>query len=444
MLAAIEIEQSVLGSFIIAKTATQHIEALSENDFTVEIHKIIFNEIKKLQSKSKLDILNLSDSLKNKDIKVSYLSELTVVAQVYAIDNHIKNLKEKTKKRNIIKHAQNLIDQIVTDVDVNKIIYDFESKVKEIADKDIEVKDDVFSIADKFLDYMYSDDKAEIKFSIKFLDEIIGGLYKGELTTIAAKSGVGKTALALQIARAALKQHKRVLFISREMSDIQMFMRNITSLTGISSKKIKNKTLTEEEQKEIVRAVNTLTENENLFINDNLSKISEIKRRIRQVRPDLVIIDYLQLLTPETNLNNREREVATLSREIKNMTLDFNIPIIQLSQLNDELKDCRPSGERPMRDSKAIYHDSNNVIYIHEPVGSDLEDACANNGLNVENVKAAKERYCVLLDLIVAKCRDGGKSMKQHWYAGDRLFFQECIGGAKDEKYKQNRYKRKA
>ena len=116
-----------------------------------------------------------------------------------------------------------------------------------------------------------------------------------------------------------------------------------------------------------------------IYINDRISTIPQLKRRIRQVKPDLVIVDYLQLLTVEQNLQNREREVATLSRELKNITLDFHIPVIQLSQLNDEMKDLRPWGERPMRDSKAIFHDSNNVVYIHEPVLSDFEEAVIKN-----------------------------------------------------------------
>ena len=440
---AIEIEKSVLGSFLVDNNTLQHLDSLNENDFSVEGHKIIFREVKKLHDNKILDIVTLSQKIKDYDISMSYISNLTVLASPYSIENHILILRDKTRKRKLVNQSHKLIEEIKKEDDIEQIIYNFEVNAKKIVNNDSTVEDDVMNIATKFLDYIENKTDEKINFGIKFLDEMIGGLYKGELTTIAAKSGVGKTALALQILRSCLKQNKKVLLISREMSDVQMLIRNIVSLTGIDSKTIKNKVFTDEQLEQIIKAIGVLTNNNNLFINDNIDRISKIKKRIRQVKPDVVIIDYLQLLTVEKSEGSREREVATLSREIKNMTLDFKIPIIQLSQLNDEMKDSRPWGERPMRDSKAIYHDSNNVIYIHEPMGSDLEDACEENGLNVESVKAAKERSCILVDLIVAKNRDGSKGIKQHWFAGDRLYFQEVMGGGLKEKYdKKQRYNR--
>lgn len=440
---AIEIEKSVLGSFLVDNNTLQHLDLLNESDFAVEGHKIIFKEIKNLCNNKMLDLVTLSEKIKDYDISMSYISNLTVLSSPYSIENHISILRGKARKRKIVNQSYELIEAIRKDDDLEQLIYNFEVNAKKIVNDNSTVEDDVMNIATKFLDYIENKTDEKISFGVKFLDEMIGGLYKGELTTIAAKSGVGKTALALQILRSCLKQNKKVLLISREMSDVQMFVRNIVSLTGIDSKTIKNKVFTEEQLEQIIKAIGVLTDNNNLFINDNIDRISKIKTRIRQVKPDVVIIDYLQLLTVEKNEGSREREVATLSREIKNMTLDFKIPIIQLSQLNDEMKDSRPWGERPMRDSKAIYHDSNNVIYIHEPVGADLEDACEENGVNVESVKAAKERSCILVDLIVAKNRDGSKGIKQHWFAGDRLYFQEVMGGGLKEKYdKQQRYNR--
>lgn len=440
---AIEIEKSVLGSFLVDNNTLQHLDLLNESDFAVEGHKIIFKEIKNLYNNKMLDIITLSEKIKDNNIPISYISNLTVLSSPYSIENHISILREKTRKRKIVNQSYKLIEAVKEEEDLEQLIYNFEVNVKKIATDNSSAEDDVMNIATKFLDYIENKTDEKISFGIKFLDEMIGGLYKGELTTIAAKSGVGKTALALQILRSCLKQDKKVLLISREMSDVQMFVRNIVSLTGIDSKTIKNKVFTEDQLEQIIKAIGVLTDNNNLFINDNIDRISKIKTRIRQVKPDVVIIDYLQLLTVEKSEGSREREVATLSREIKNMTLDFKIPIIQLSQLNDEMKDSRPWGERPMRDSKAIYHDSNNVIYIHEPMGADLEDACEENGLNVESVKAAKERSCILVDLIVAKNRDGSKGIKQHWFAGDRLYFQQVIGGGLKEKYdKQQRYNR--
>ena len=250
-------------------------------------------------------------------------------------------------------------------------------------------------------------------------------MYKGELTTIAARSGVGKTALALQIMLNAVSQNKRVLFISREMSNVQVFMRNITKKTGISSNKMKYKNLEENDWKPIIDYINEVTNKNLIYINDKISTVGGIKKRIREIKPDLVIVDYVQLLTIEEKLNNREREVATLSRELKNITLDFEIPVIQLSQLNDEMKDLRPFGERPMRDSKAIFHDSNNVVYIHQPLGNDFEKAIDKTKLDKFRVMQMKNEGIKLLDLIIAKCRDGETTYRHYWYNGPRLHFQE-------------------
>ncbi|WP_244446052.1 DnaB helicase C-terminal domain-containing protein, partial [Escherichia coli] len=124
------------------------------------------------------------------------------------------------------------------------------------------------------------------------------------------------------------------------------------------------------------------------------------------------------LLTSQKSMDKRAREVATFSRELKNMTLDFNIPVIQLSQLNDEMKDSRPYGDRPMRDSKAIYHDSNNVVYIHQLKGSDYKEAVRDIGESEEAVRASEYRGIKMVDLIVAKCRDGQTSHKHFCYFG--------------------------
>lgn len=290
-------------------------------------------------------------------------------------------------------------------------------------DKEDDDNDSIEFICQELLSFL-EDESTGFNFGIDFLDDVIGGLFKGELTTIAARSGVGKTALALQIMLNAINQKKKVLFISREMSNIQIFMRNITKKTGIDMKKLKYKNLNEEDWEKILSTMEMFNKDNLLYINDKISTISEIKCRIRQLKPDLVIVDYLQLLSVESNMQNREREVASLSRELKNITLDFEIPIIQLSQLNDEMKDLRPWGERPMRDSKAIFHDSNNVIYIHEPVGHDLEDAIDNIKSNKESVLAARKNGLKLVDLIVAKCRDGETKYRHYCYNGKRLHFQ--------------------
>lgn len=423
---AINIEQSVLGSFIVDENIYYKIEELTEDMFTVDFNKNILSIMKLLHKENKsFDIQTIKTKLEDREleVQVSYLSNLVAMSQSFAIDTHIKILKDKYIRRKVIKNCTNLLNDISKDEDINKSIYSFENNIRKIMDKEDDDNDSIEFICQELLSFL-EDESTGFNFGIDFLDDVIGGLFKGELTTIAARSGVGKTALALQIMLNAINQKKKVLFISREMSNIQIFMRNITKKTGIDMKKLKYKNLNEEDWKNILSTMEMFNKDNLLYINNKISTISEIKCRIRQLKPDLVIVDYLQLLSVESNMQNREREVASLSRELKNITLDFEIPIIQLSQLNDEMKDLRPWGERPMRDSKAIFHDSNNVIYIHEPVGHDLEDAIDNIKSNKESVLAARKNGLKLVDLIVAKCRDGETKYRHYCYNGKRLHFQ--------------------
>ena len=170
------------------------------------------------------------------------------------------------------------------------------------------------------------------KTRIKFLENIIGGLYGGELTPIAVKSRRGKIALALQILRNVILQGKKVFFISREMSNIQILFRNIASLTGISIVKMKNKNLDDEIVK-YIQVLSIINQENNLYINDSVNTISGIKREIKSIKSSLVIIDYLQILDYEAK-EIGETKFADLSEQVKNITLKFNISVVQFAQLS--------------------------------------------------------------------------------------------------------------
>ncbi|MEF9991884.1 MAG: DnaB-like helicase C-terminal domain-containing protein [Romboutsia sp.] len=425
-----EVEQSILGSMIVEPSLNYKLDELKEDFFALEYNKIIFSIMKSLYKSSHcVDIASVLSKVnqENKQDYIRYLSEICATSQSYALDSHINILKD-TYHRNILRNIAIEFSYHLNDgKDISSALSVFENSVDNLLKEHIEYDDSISYIANKTLDYLEDSSEVGFKFGIKVLDNVIGGLYKGELTTIAARSGVGKTALALQIMLNCASNGKKVLFISREMSNIQVFMRNITKKTGVSSIKMKYKNLDEADWMPIIDYINSVTSENRIYINDKINTTSAIKKRIRQIKPDLVIVDYVQLLSVEEKLHSREREVATLSRELKNITLDFGIPVIQLSQLNDEMKDFRPWGERPMRDSKAIFHDSNNVVYIHEPVGVDLDKAIDCTNLDKYRVLQMKNEGIKLLDLIVAKCRDGETTYRHYWYNGPRLHFEDIV-----------------
>lgn len=427
-LSATHVEQSILGSIIVDPKLSYKLEDVNEKIFTTKQHIEILNIMKNLNKQNKsVDIPSILSKIKKEEQNsyLRYLTQICSISQSYAIDSHIEILKDTYIRNTLTKLSIDFSCNLNEGKNISAVLHQFESCIDKLLKEKIEYDDSILEIASKTLDYLENDTEIGFKFGIEILDDIIGGLYKGELTTIAARSGVGKTALALQIMLNAVSQNKRVLFISREMSNVQVFMRNITKKTGISSNKMKYKNLEENDWKPIIDYINEVTNKNLIYINDKISTVGGIKKRIREIKPDLVIVDYVQLLTIEEKLNNREREVATLSRELKNITLDFEIPVIQLSQLNDEMKDLRPFGERPMRDSKAIFHDSNNVVYIHQPLGNDFEKAIDKTKLDKFRVMQMKNEGIKLLDLIIAKCRDGETTYRHYWYNGPRLHFQE-------------------
>ena len=143
---AIEIEKSVLGSFLVENNTLQHLDLLNESDFAVEGHKIIFKEVKNLYNNKMLDIITLSERIKNYNIPISYISNLTVLSSPYSIENHISILREKTRKRKIVNQSYKLIEAVKEEEDLEQLIYNFEVNVKKIATDNSSAEDDVMNI----------------------------------------------------------------------------------------------------------------------------------------------------------------------------------------------------------------------------------------------------------------------------------------------------------
>ncbi|MCC0702772.1 AAA family ATPase [Clostridioides sp. ES-S-0049-02] len=427
-----EAEQSILGSILLDSRKIEEIEILiSEDMFYHQEHKHIFNSVKDIHKRDEpIDIITLTEDLKKKRLidyvgGISYLTKLsTIVPTIGNVSHYIEIVIEKYKNRNIIDKFNKFK---LGEIDDNTLIYQLEKYINEVNQKLVKKDSSITAISERAFEYINDEIEEGINIGIKFLDETIGGLYSGELITIAAKSGRGKTALALQIMRNVVFQGKKVLFISGEMSDIQILFRNIASLTGISVVKMKNRNLNEEEIIKYINALSTLNQENNLYINDSVNTISGIKREIKSIKPDVVIIDYLQILDYEGK-EVGEAKFADLSRQIKKITLDFNIPIIQLAQLNDELKDERPKGDRVMRSSKQIYMDSNSVIYIHRPTEKEALDYCKTMGIeDIKELRCREKGFGAnLSEIIVAKNRDGESGFRPYWYIGGVFSFKEC------------------
>ena len=208
------------------------------------------------------------------------------------------------------------------------------------------------------------------------------------------------------------------------MTNKHITQRLLTQHVGINTKRMKTHTLEGEDWTKLVAGLSYLG-SKKLWINDTISKPSDIRRRVKELKPDVVVVDYLQLLTSEKTNQGREQEVAYLSREMKKLTLDFNCAVIQLTQLNDSYKGI-PMGESAVRESRAIYHDSNNVIYLHKPMEIDemLKLASGDENLAKAWLNLNMENEVKIMQLIISKARDGGNKIDKMWYVGSQLTFK--------------------
>lgn len=253
----------------------------------------------------------------------------------------------------------------------------------------------------------YSSEKKVDKFltGIPVIDKVTNGFARGELVTIGAKSGVGKSTLSLRIALNMFKREDiKILMISREMSKEQIGERIIATHTDIDKQTFEQKSFTERDWQRIVQVMETYGSDK--FIIDTRSKtIEDIKRRVIKEEPDILIVDYLQLLTPLDSKVSRERQIADMSRELKNLTLDNDMVVIQLSQLAEKgIGNYRPTGESHIRESRAPYHDSNIVIYIHQPT-EDLELDQIRKNCSVEAYRRiSKEEFKEKMEVNREEC----------------------------------------
>lgn len=277
----------------------------------------------------------------------------------------------------------------------------------------------------------------KIKTGISIIDKCTNGLGKHELITIGAGSGVGKSAIALKIAINAYFANKKVLIFSREMSKKQIAKRILLSQTGISKKQFENREFTNYDWERTYETIKRFSER-NMILDDKSSTIQMFKSKMRREKPDLVIVDYTQLVTPSNTKESRERQVAEISRELQQMARDFDTTIIQLSQLAEKGSgNFRPTGESYTRESRAIYHDSHIVIYIHRVTEEkELEKAyksipAFHERGSFEDIKATIETRANsgirFVEINVDKNRDGEPGSNFYWFKGSDLDYYSII-----------------
>ena len=436
-------EMGVLGGLIKYKGMLQDNEGdLSEKLFYYDNHKDIFRAIIHLYKQDKpltkagvserLNQLDMLDEVGGKQYIDSLEDE---IPNKYFLVPYIGELKELAYKRMVVESAQKLIEGTESGEDINTLLDKFEraTEAPEASQNDNSLGDIMANIFDELESGTVID---KVKTGIPIIDKCTNGIAPSELVTIGAKSGVGKSALAVRIAINMFKAGKKVLIVSREMSKKQVAERILLSHSGVTKEQYENRDFNDDQWVRIVETMEAFS-GDGIIIDDKISTIQEIKQAVRRTKPDVLIVDYVQLLTPSNPRDSRERQVAEISRELKKMTSDFDMVVIQLTQLAEKgIGNYRPSGESYTRESRAIYHDSNIVIYVHH-VTEEKEIEIAHNSTalkerqNAQTTKEMLRRFedngTRLIEMIVDKNRSGSVGSGYYWFSGTEMAYYPIV-----------------
>lgn len=383
----IEAEQAVLGSMIFdEKALITCVEQLSGDDFYTTAHKAIFNAMESLFSVgTPVDIVTLSDKL-GSDLDtvggIGYLSG--IVQNVLSTENlsHYVNIVEgKSILRRLVNAASEIVDISTRDEDeVTAILDRSEQLIFNILDK--RGSKGFYHISEVVKSSMALLEELKKKGStvtgvptgFKELDQLTAGLQKSALIIVAARPGVGKTSFALNIAEHAAIKHKvPVAIFSLEMSKEELVNRVLSSEALVSSEKMRIGDLSPTEMTKLAHSLPNII-NAPIYIDDTPGiSISEIRAKCRRLKLEknigLVVIDYLQLMEGSSKSDNRAQVVAEISRSLKIMAKELEIPVITLSQLNrmsEGRKDKRPQVS-DLRESGSIEQDADMVLLLYNP-----------------------------------------------------------------------------
>ena len=389
---SIDMEEAVLGALLIDQSAISDvIDILTKEAFYKEEHKLIYEAIFQLFKENEpIDILTVSAKLRETanldkvggDYFLAHLSQR--VASSAHIEYHSRIIIQKHIQRELIGISSRIIEKA----------YDETTDVLELLD---EAEQDLFSVAQGNLKRNYETAESLIHLAIKRIEEIAGkeglsgvpsgftavdrvtsGWQPSDLIIIAARPGMGKTAFVLSMARNMAIDHKKsVAIFSLEMSSVQLITRMISSETGLTSEKLRKGTLSQGEWDTLTSRVKDL-EKAKLFIDDTPAlSIFDLRAKCRRLASshgiNVIVIDYLQLMTAgsdKKNSGNREQEISTISRSLKSLAKELNVPVIALSQLSRAVE-TRGGAKRPqlsdLRESGAIEQDADIVSFIYRP-----------------------------------------------------------------------------
>lgn len=410
---SIESEQSVLGCVLIDEDATITILSdLKADDFYVEAHRIIFEAMHKIySSQAPVDFVTLTDELERMNMLesvggIDYITTLTnIVPSASNFEHYIDIIKRNSVLRQLISASNDIIKYSFESPEKDDAIAYAEKNIFEIGQNEERsnltlIKDSMPEVMEKFETIQKNPDSIRgIPTGIYKLDTMMKGLQNSDLIILAARPACGKTSFAMNIVNhAAIKNKSKVAVFSLEMSKAQLAQRSLFSVAKVDMEKANQGKLSVKEWNALW-AANAELVNANIYVDDSsLTNPTDILGKCRRLKRerglDLVMIDYLQLMSTGKN-KDRQQEVSEISRSLKIMAKELDVPVLVLSQLSrgtENRKDHRPMLS-DLRESGSIEQDADIVWFIHRPdMYSDTSEEERNSGL---------------AEIIVAKHRNG-------------------------------------
>ena len=420
--ANVDAEKTILGAILLDNAAhSEAAERLEADDFSLDSHRRIYIRMSELiDAQRPVDIVTLANELaRYKEVEavggVAYLASLTEgLPRRPVIEEYVRIVKDKSLLRKLMLICSSAIARAADQSeDAIGVLDVTESQLLEVSEKGLaqglESLDKIVANSFGSIDNLYKQSREVTGTATGYieLDRMTSGLQKGELVIIAARPSMGKTAFAINIAQnAALLHGAKVAVFSLEMSKASLLRRMLASQAGVDQQKLQKGFLGREDHDKLQTALGQLVES-HIFIDDSAGiSLAEMRAKARRLKQnagglDLVVVDYLQLMTATVpsggrkGYENRTQEVSAISRGLKAMAKELDVPLVALSQLS-RASERRGEDKRPMlsdlRESGSIEQDADVVAFIHREAYYNRNDEMSESDKAKSEIILAKQR----------------------------------------------------
>ncbi len=428
----IEAELSVLGALMLDKNAViQVADLLAPSDFYDMKNRKVYQSVLGLWGRGEpIDLLTVSHDLKEKDQLeevggLDYLTELVGSVPTSAhVAHYAEIVREKRVRRDLIQASSEINEKAFDEKDFEALVEDAEQKIFSISQRSrpqkfVLIKDELPAAYER-LEKLHRGEKESLRgvpTHFHELDAMLSGLQPSDLIIIGARPSLGKTALSLDIARqAAITSGKSVAIFSIEMSREQIIDRLIASQAQIPLWRLRTGRLNDEMEFALVQQAFDELSKARMFIDDSpsptLLQMRSMARRLQLEHGiDLIIVDYLQLIQPRTNSDNMVQQVTEISRGLKALARELNVPLIALSQLSRDVdkREVKIPRLSDLRESGSLEQDADIVLFIYRK--------------DKERLDATDEEQR-MAEIIIAKHRNGPVGSIKLMYDAERVSFK--------------------